>query len=232
MVADRKVSEKLREKGAHLDHEGRYEDALEYFDEAIRADPGNGEVYQSKGITLSKMGRLEEALENFVKATDLDPNDPEKWLGRGCALLDLDRPELAQDSVEKALEVDPEYSYGWTNLGVVLISLDRVYEARVCLKEGLRLNPDDVVAWINLGNLYGMDGDDDNALESFERAIGIAKAKHPGFNSPWIGKGAILDSMGRCTEALSCYEEALAIDSEDALARQRRDELLKTMSGP
>lgn len=47
-------------------------------------------------------------------------------------------------------------------------------------------------------------------LAYFDRAI----AAHPGHAMAWNEKANFLDSLGRCDDALSCYEMALKLDPE------------------
>ena len=50
-----------------LANEGQYDEALNYYEEAIQLNPKNPIPWHGKGITLQKMGRTEEANEAFAK---------------------------------------------------------------------------------------------------------------------------------------------------------------------
>lgn len=65
----------LVEKGNSLLNEGKFEDALGYFEQALLLDPNNPELWNHKGIALRSIGRYNEAIECFNKSLEIDPRD-------------------------------------------------------------------------------------------------------------------------------------------------------------
>jgi len=65
----------------------------------------------------------------------------------------------------------------------------------------------------------------EKVLAYFDRAI----AAHPGHAMAWNEKANFLDSLGRCDDALSCYEMALKLDSELSEAWFNKGLTLKKM---
>ena len=74
------------------------------------------------------------------------------------------------------------------------------------------------MALANEGNLYG-------SLECFENATQI-KPQDP---TGWNNKGVVLREMGRYQDALTCFNEALTIDSSYEPARQNREYTLQDL---
>jgi Flp pilus assembly protein TadD len=68
-------TEDLLKKGRLLLVEGKFEDALSYFEQALLMDQNNAEVWNQKGAALRSLGRYDEALECFNKALQIDPAD-------------------------------------------------------------------------------------------------------------------------------------------------------------
>jgi len=62
-------------KGAFLLNLGRYEEALETFNEAIEIIPKCGFALNGKGVALMNLGRHEEALDIYNKAIEINPMD-------------------------------------------------------------------------------------------------------------------------------------------------------------
>lgn len=62
-------------KGKLSLEEGKFENALSCFDQAILLNQNDPELWNYKGVTLRSLGRYEEALECFNKSLEIDPRD-------------------------------------------------------------------------------------------------------------------------------------------------------------
>jgi tetratricopeptide (TPR) repeat protein len=51
---------------------GRYEEAIEAYNEAIKIDPQFAFAWNNKGLALSSLGRYEEAEQCFQRAIEFD----------------------------------------------------------------------------------------------------------------------------------------------------------------
>jgi len=58
-------------KGNALYHQGKYDDAIKAYDEAIRQDSKFASAWNNKGVTLKALGRTTEADAAFAKAKEL-----------------------------------------------------------------------------------------------------------------------------------------------------------------
>jgi len=67
----------LVEQGNSLLNEGKFEDALGFFEQALLLDQKNPELWNYKGIALRSIGRYDEAIECFNKSLEIDPRDKE-----------------------------------------------------------------------------------------------------------------------------------------------------------
>lgn len=55
-------------KGVTLSRLGKYDEALEAYDQALRIDPDYPNAWNNKGVVLSRLGKYPEALEAFDRA--------------------------------------------------------------------------------------------------------------------------------------------------------------------
>jgi len=62
-------------KGQSFLKDGKFNDALSFFDQALLLNPDDPDLWNHKGITLRSMGRYEEAMECFNKSLKIDPRD-------------------------------------------------------------------------------------------------------------------------------------------------------------
>lgn len=65
----------LVKQGNSLLNEGKFEEALGYFEQALLLDQTNPELWNYKGIALRSIGRYDEAIECFNKSLEIDPRD-------------------------------------------------------------------------------------------------------------------------------------------------------------
>jgi len=65
------------QKAATLLKNEKYEEALQYFNKALKLRTGNVEVLLKKGIALEKLGRFKEALSCFEKILKIDSKHEE-----------------------------------------------------------------------------------------------------------------------------------------------------------
>ena len=60
-------------KGIALDSQGKYDEAIKAYDEAIRLDPNYADAWNNKGIALDDQGKYDEAIKAYDEAIRLDP---------------------------------------------------------------------------------------------------------------------------------------------------------------
>lgn len=89
-----------------LDAQGKSQEALHEFDEAIRLRPSNAEAYNDKALTLMKLGRNQEAITFFERSLQIRPTS---GASRNLAalLLSTGHPFQAAQIYRFAMQIDP-----------------------------------------------------------------------------------------------------------------------------
>jgi len=62
-------------KGQSFLKDGKFNDALVFFEQALFLNQDDPDLWNHKGIALRSMGRYEEAMECFNKSLKIDPRD-------------------------------------------------------------------------------------------------------------------------------------------------------------
>jgi len=62
-------------KGQSFLEDGKFNEALGFFEQALLLNQNDPDLWNNKGITLRSMGRYEEAMECFNRSLKLDPRD-------------------------------------------------------------------------------------------------------------------------------------------------------------
>jgi tetratricopeptide (TPR) repeat protein len=88
--------------------DGKYDEAFNACEEAIRIDPQFSLAWQAKGLMLCKQGLNEEALKAFDEAIKLNQSYAEAWHYKGIALKSLDRSAEGDTYLAKAKDLGYE----------------------------------------------------------------------------------------------------------------------------
>ena len=113
----------LNDLGCALKQAGWIEDAVAYFQAAVKLKPDAALGYSNLGLALVKAGRIDEAIASLRKAVELDPANPKSQheLAQG-----LNRAGRARESLacfRKMLEADPNSPATFSNYLLTLNSL-------------------------------------------------------------------------------------------------------------
>lgn len=115
--------------------QGRYEDAVEEADRAIKLSPGDGEVHNNRAIALSMLMRWDEAIADFQEALRRAPADFEIHMNLGSAYVHMCRWGDAVPALLKAIELHPgDYLDAIVSLASALTNANRLDEAAVCFE--------------------------------------------------------------------------------------------------
>lgn len=71
----KQIARELYNRGREFSKIGRYKEANNEYDKALKYDPRNDYIWRSKGFCLYTLGKLEEALECYSKALKVNPDD-------------------------------------------------------------------------------------------------------------------------------------------------------------
>ena len=94
--------------GQALHGRARYDEAKEYYLNAIAIDPNSARFHANYASVLNDEDQHEEALERYRTALAIDPNHAESYHGLGQVYMQLQEATQAEASFRKALEIDPE----------------------------------------------------------------------------------------------------------------------------
>ena len=90
--------------GQALQEEGKLQEAIAEFDEAVRIDPQLASAYSFRGTAHGLLGEYERAMVDLNEAIRLDPQDAEYYINRGGIYYFWGRSQENQDESVEAGE--------------------------------------------------------------------------------------------------------------------------------
>ena len=198
--------------------------AADLIGQALAVDPLQARAHCNLGAALGDLGRTGDALASYETALRLDPSYALAWDNRGNALRRLDRLADALDSHERALHLQPALADAWCHRAIVLHDLGRHADAAASAEQALAVRPAHADALVALGNALQALDRFDASVDAYDRALALAPRA-----ATWCARGAALKKSGDLASALHCYERALALEPDYALAEHYRANALRAL---
>ncbi len=125
--------------GLELDHQGRLEDAMAYYEKALALKPDYFEARYNLGFALLRLGRMDDAARNFRMALAIDPRAPEANTNLGIVLAEQGKFEEAVARFDRALKSRPDLAAIYIDRGLAFERMGRLADAYRDYTDGLKL---------------------------------------------------------------------------------------------
>ena len=207
--------------GIVLFDEGKMQEAMDHYNEAIRLKPDNTDAYFNKGNVYAKRGDYQRAFENYNEAIRLKPDNAAAYNNRGKVFENLSEYESAIGDYNEAIRLKPDNVLAYYNRGNLYDKLGRYQLAIENYDEAIRLKPDNAAAYCNKGMTYARIGQYQHAIEDFNDAIRLQQDYADAYN----GRGIVYLSQGN--SELGCRDAQKACELGNCkaleLAKGRQD---------
>ena len=184
---------------------------------------------QEEARALSSSGDHSTAVSIWKDLLEQTPDSPEVWRGLGEALSSAGYEDRAVQCMKRADQIEsdtneqsePEISTGIhddvDDDELLLIAADEVRSAPVVEERG---SLDDSLGWYNMGINLLNEGKNDEALSSFEKAIGGCPSSEVELRvKAQNGRGNALYNEGRYPESIVAYHTAIGLDPKSVSGR-------------
>lgn len=176
--------------------------------------------------TLTTVGDHSGAVAVWKGLLEESPNSPEVWRGLGDALRSAGYEDRANQCFKRAEAIESEPPRQITPVEsneedlseALILAVEEVQSAHT--EPDSRGDLDDAVSWYNMGiNLLG-EGKNDEALSSFEKAIGGCPPSEIELKvKAQNGRGNALYNSGRFSESVVAYHTAIGMDPQSVTGR-------------
>jgi tetratricopeptide (TPR) repeat protein len=156
--------------------EKKYDEASAYYNDLIKTDPNNGDLWSGLGDAAFSQARtldgapkaaaFKKAADAYAKAADLRPTVPELRYNAGLCYENAGDLASAEAQFRAELKIKPDDSDALTVLSSVLADEKKFPEAVAMAQKSVSLNPKDKDRHHLLGTIYGKQQDNQHSRQS------------------------------------------------------------------
>jgi predicted O-linked N-acetylglucosamine transferase (SPINDLY family) len=157
--------------GGSLNRQGKLQEAIYTFTQAIKLKPDYVDAYYNRGVAFQGLNQPKEAIKNYDKTIQLKSDYVNAYYNRGVALQELNQLEEAVKNYDKAIEIKPDFFDAYNNRGNIFKDVGKYQDAVKSYNKVIQLNPDYVEAYSNKGLILQSLGKLKDAIQSFEDVI-------------------------------------------------------------
>jgi S1-C subfamily serine protease len=134
--------------------EGRIEEAVRAYRQAIDADPDSAAAYNGLGVAYAGLKQYREAAAAYQQSIKLDPGSAWARSNLGLIYMELKMFKEAVEVLREAVRIMPDLSGAHYNLGLAYSRSQQYREAAASYNEAIRLRPGFADAHLGLGLVY------------------------------------------------------------------------------
>jgi tetratricopeptide (TPR) repeat protein/2-polyprenyl-3-methyl-5-hydroxy-6-metoxy-1,4-benzoquinol methylase len=161
----------LFSKGVQRFQAGQLIEAMDFYQQALTADPQHIGSLHHLGLIAIQIGRPEVGVDMVGRALALNERNAELHQDMGFALVALGRIADAVEHAERALALKPDCVNAHLLLGDVFLRQHKLDEAIAAYRQAVALDPTHAGAHNNIGTALFGQGHLNEAAQSFKEAI-------------------------------------------------------------
>jgi len=156
-----------------LFRQGKFSQAVAYYDIVLEKVPHNFRALHNKGLALFALNKFDKSIECYNRALEVQPHALHVKLKKAISLNSKRDFEGAKDLLDSVLTVDRTNKEALNARALAEFHLGLDSEGMQDLRRAIEVDPTYVMAWNNLGCFYLGLGELDAAVACFDRALTI-----------------------------------------------------------
>lgn len=165
---------------------------------------------------LSEFGNKSEISVPTTTPIRFAPESVESIKAKADQFLAENRIVEATEQLERIIKITPDSSDAYNNLGYAYFLQNNPSKAAQTFQRAIDLNPDNIDALSNLADLYHQERLYSKAFDLYQKVLHLAPN-----DQTFIALGDSCVGMTLYDSALTCYEQALKLNPENAVATQK-----------
>jgi len=204
----RRAAERLVAEGNRAEAAGRFSEACDRYQQALKILPGHAPAYLNLGIALEGAGDARAAREAYLATLEVDPGNPFAHFNLGKLLHAAGNHAEAVRQLRAALERKPDFTDARVVLASVLEAQADAEGAVATLQQVVAERPDYAGAWYN----YALLLQKLNRVAEAEAAMRRAIELWPDRADLWLRQAEMLKALQRLPESEVALRRALALN--------------------
>ena len=205
--------------------QGKFLEAIKYFDVAIKIDPQNSFTYAIRGETKRMLKQYKDAIADFDVAIRLNPQDSTAYASRGAAKRLLGQYQEAIADFDVAIRLNPQNDSAYAGRGEAKRLLRQHKEAITDFDKAIRLNPQNSAAYVGRGAAKVALRQHQDAITDFDEAIRL----NPQNDYAYVVRGEAKKLLGQYREAIADFNAAIRLNPQNDFARSCKEQAEKDL---
>lgn len=193
-------------------------EAVEIYDELIKANPKEGRLYTQRAAAWWARGDRKMALADFNLAIELGYTEPHAFTSRGMFHTAAGNLDAAIKDFGVAIEKNPQDEVPYINRAAVYISQSKIDLAIADYSRAIELNPKKAGNYQQRAVAYKVKGDLQAALTDFNKALEL----DPKYVPALLGRGYVHFQQEKHKDAVADFTGVIALDPTSASAYNNR----------
>jgi tetratricopeptide (TPR) repeat protein len=196
----------------------RLAEAVEIYDDLIKANPKEGRLYTQRAAAWWARGERQKALADFDQAIQLGYVEPHAFTSRGMFHTAAGNLQAALKDFGQAVEKNPKDEVPFINRAAVYISQRKFDLAIADYTHAIELNPKKASNYQQRAVAYKMNGQLDAALADFNRALEL----EPKDIASLMGRGFVWYQQEKHKQAIADFSAVIELDPKSVAAYNNR----------
>ncbi|MBK8982621.1 MAG: tetratricopeptide repeat protein [Ignavibacteria bacterium] len=155
--------------------EGNYSAAERDYNDAIKYERGNLDIYYGLSLLYISNREYDKALMELNTITSLDPKNSRAFMSKAIVNMLLDDTAKIFENVSESLYWDSNYIFQNLDKALIFTVSERFKHALNVFNEAVLKNPNSYLINFNRGIIYYMIGNFTEAIKDFEKAKKLYK---------------------------------------------------------
>ncbi len=229
-----KEEDYLLRRGNREAERGNYESAIKFYNEALKINSRNADLYYNRGLVWFYMNEMDKAIADYTKALEINKEFIDAYFNRAYARFSKGDYDLAIDDYTNALRFNPDNSSkaglyfnrarAWFKIRDYDHAIDD-YTTAIRIEEDIKASPSDKAEVYSFrAGAWDEKRDLDKAISDYTKAIELnPKYAHAVFN-----RANIWHEKREYASAIIDYERAIELDPQNTHVYNNYSWLLST----